>query len=502
MHLVVELMLTVRMNPMTSLPALRVAANLSVIILLSACATQGPYRAPSPASNTPWFTDFEAVAEAAPTSPQWWTLLRDPAVDVLVDQAFENNPTLARALATLEETQANLGFAKASGLPSLGFDAALTRARGGLGEGIASTDYVSSGNAGITFGWEIDLFGRIRNSREAALRRLDARHADAQAARLTLAAETASTVIDLRSCRFSSAVQREDMVSRQNVLALTRTRTAAGIVAPAEVERAINSVEDSRSQEASTHQRCAEIAHSLAILTGQSVFSLYALTTPNPVGLDAPLPISGHTATRLVLPANVLAGNPAVKAAERELAAVWADIGVARAERLPRLDIAALLTGQWLRVAGGSTDATARSLGATLSVPLLDGGRGKANVDAAQARYRQAAASLELALREAWRDVENALAALGSAQIRHQSADESLRAARQLLAASDAQWRAGAISLFELEDSRRRYAQAQDSAIRAASDSSQAWIALIQASGNAAITSESNPNELNAISYN
>jgi outer membrane protein TolC len=203
----------------------------------------------------------------------------------------------------------------------------------------------------------------------------------------------------------------------------------------------------------------------------------------------------------MVLPANVLARNPAVMSAERELAAAWADIGVARAERLPRLNLVAILTGQWLRVAGTSSDTTTGSLGFGLSAPLFDGGRGKATVGAAQARYHRAAADLEIALRQAWRDVENSLSALEAAQLRHHSARESLRASIRLLTASEAQWRAGAISLFELEDARRRYAQARDNTITAACDGSQAWIGLVQASGNAAITSESNPNELPALSY-
>jgi len=191
-------------------------------------------------------------------------------------------------------------------------------------------------------------------------------------------------------------------------------------------------------------------------------------------------------AVSLALPAEVLLRHPDVVAAERDVAAAWSDIAVARAERLPRIDLAAMLTRQWLRAAGASASTTTWSFGPGLVLPLFDGGRGAANVDAALARYQASLAGLRVALRLASQDVENALAALQSAQTRLATAGDAADASRTLLVASEAQWREGAISLFELEDARRQFAGAQDSAIAAAQDSGQAWIALVRASGSAA----------------
>jgi outer membrane protein TolC len=185
------------------------------------------------------------------------------------------------------------------------------------------------------------------------------------------------------------------------------------------------------------------------------------------------------------LPAVVLAAHPSVISADREAAAAWAEIGVARANRLPRLNLAALLTGQWIRAAGSTLDFTTWSVGPSLTGTLFDGGAGAANVSAAQARYRQAVASLQGTLRTTVEDVENALAAQASAQDRTASAGEAAAAAHTTLEASEGQWKAGAVSLFELEDSRRQYASAQDAEISARRDRAQAWVALVKATGGA-----------------
>ncbi|MHA6929614.1 TolC family protein [Ralstonia pseudosolanacearum] len=172
-------------------------------------------------------------------------------------------------------------------------------------------------------------------------------------------------------------------------------------------------------------------------------------------------------------------------AANGDAAAAWAEIGVARADRLPRLDLAAVLTGQWIRAAGSTLNFTTWSIGPSLTGTLFDGGAGAANVNAAEARYRQSVASLRGTLRTTVEDVENALAAQASARDRTASAHEATDAAHTTLVAAEGQWKAGAISLFELEDSRRQYASAQDAEISARRDRAQAWVALVRATGGA-----------------
>ncbi len=129
---------------------------------------------------------------------------------------------------------------------------------------------------------------------------------------------------------------------------------------------------------------------------------------------------------------------------------------------------------------GSTSSFDTWSAGAELSAPLFDGGAGSANVRGAQARYREAVEALRDAVRTASRDVEDALAGQQSAQQRIATSREAVEAAHVALRANEARWRAGAISMFELEDSRRQFNAAQESAIAAARDRAQAWVALVR----------------------
>jgi outer membrane protein TolC len=190
------------------------------------------------------------------------------------------------------------------------------------------------------------------------------------------------------------------------------------------------------------------------------------------------------------LPATVLASQPNVMAADREAAAAWADIAVARANRWPRIDLAAVLTGQWLSAAGMTMNFITQSLGPEISATLFDGGRGAAQVGAAQARYRAAVATLQDALRTAAREVEDALAAQQAATTRFKMAHDTARAAQTSWRAASAQWRSGTISRIEFEAARRQFSSAQNSVASAARDRAKAWVALVSATGNSLLNQE------------
>lgn len=267
-------------------------------------------------------------------------------------------------------------------------------------------------------------------------------------------------------------------------------RIAVGTAAPADHARAVSGTATVRTALALRKEECSRDVNALTALTGRSPSSIRELIEqPKSDDIASAMPVAPYT--KIAIPATVIARHPSVMAAEREVAAAWAEIGIARAERLPRVDVSGLLTGQWLSVAGASSGLAAWSIGAVVSMALLDGGKGAAAVDAADARYRRSAAQLRSAVRAVAQDVENALAATVSARERMATTHDSVNAAARVLAAVDAQWRAGAVSLFELEDARRQYAAARNDAIVATRDSGHAWISLVRASGNAAIASES-----------
>jgi NodT family efflux transporter outer membrane factor (OMF) lipoprotein len=436
-------------------------------------------------ANTP--VSYAVFGQPPVDRQAWWRALGDRAIDALTEAALADSPTLAQALARIDEARASAGGAEAARRPTVGASVGLTRAQS---QNTASavpgaTIQSTSANAGPQLSWEIDLFGRVRQSVEAARSRLDARTADASSARLALAADIANSVVSLRACENGRRVLVNDIASREKTLALTRLRLSTGFAAPVDEARAASGLAASRTSLALQEEQCARLVNALVALSGQDARAVRQtiIATDQAAEPSEPVFMPTALASGPALPATVLARHPSVLSAEREVAAAWAEVGVARANRLPRLDLAAVLTGQWIRAAGSSLDFTTWSLGPSLSGTLFDGGAGAANVSAAEARYRRAVAGLQGTLRSTVQEVENALAAQASASARGSSTRDGVTAARTTLQASEAQWKAGAISLFELEDSRRQLASAQDAEIAARRDQTQAWVTLVKATG-------------------
>jgi outer membrane protein TolC len=255
-----------------------------------------------------------------------------------------------------------------------------------------------------------------------------------------------------------------------------------------------------RTNRISQLEQCIRQVDALVALSGRDAASVRKIvarplltqaassdaTRPAPEIIEADVAAVMPTApaTQLALPATVLLAHPSVVSAERELAASWSEIGVARADRLPQINIAALLAGQWLSAFGTTVRFDTWSVGPSLVAPLFDGGSGAARVRGAEARYREALASLRSTLRTSAQNVEDALAAQQSAEQRMATSREAVDAARTTLRSDEARWHAGAITLFELEDARRQFDSAQESAIAAGRDRAQAWVDLVRASGN------------------
>jgi multidrug efflux system outer membrane protein len=465
------------------------ACVFAAVAALAGCALQPPYVAPEVNVPATWRTEVvESDKSSEVPRGSWWRLLDDSAINVLIESTLVDSPTLAEAVTRIDEARAQVGINSASGLPSASISKNLARAQSQNTpvQGTSTTMLSSSASTGINLSWEIDIFGRVRQSLDSARNRLTARTADAVATRLALASEIANEVLSLRACESSMQVWAEDIASRERTLSLTRRRLATGFAAPVDEARAVSGITSSRTSLASYEQQCTQQVNAIVALTGKDPQTVSALVSPaekssERFGIYMPWPPASAPA----LPAVVLAQHPSVVSAEREVAAAWADIGIARANRMPRVDLAAALNGQWLRTAGSSLNFTTWTIGPALSGSLFDGGSGVANVSAAEARYRRAVANLQKTLRSAVQDVENALAAQISAQVRSSSTADNVVAARTTVRASEAQWKAGSISLFELEDSRRQFSSALNAEISARRDVAQAWISLLKATGGA-----------------
>jgi NodT family efflux transporter outer membrane factor (OMF) lipoprotein len=449
--------------------------------LLGGCALQPAYQRPALDLPGGW---SNASADAPPPGAVeregWWELLGDPAVDQLVTAGLRDNPTLAEAAARVDQARASAAVGNARRKPSLGATANLSRGQDRAGSGTAVVGQTSA-NIGANLAWELDLWGRLRETATAARHRLTARTADAEAARLSIVAEIADTTLALRACNLVHGIRERDIGSREVELKIIEARLAFGYVAPAAVATARSNLASARTERIAQEESCRRLVDALVALSGLDAATISQLlpraTAQHDGNMPAPPPFAP------ALPATVLLRHPGVVAAEREVAARWSEIAVARAEWLPRIDLTALLTGQWLRALGSSDSWANGSIGAGLTTPLFDGGAGAANVRLAEASYREAAAQLVFAVRTAVRDVEDALAAQQSAAARIETSREALAAAQFTLSASEARWRAGSIAQLELEEARRQSNRAQESAVVAAADRARAWVALVRRTG-------------------
>jgi NodT family efflux transporter outer membrane factor (OMF) lipoprotein len=474
--------------------ARRGLAAVVICTALDACSVQAPYVPPALDGQTAWANQPAHALAYLPPEEKWWTALGDPVLDGLIEAAFDSSPSLALAAAHLDEARATLGIQTAQGRPQVSLNGSAERARvQGGGGGIGSSGNTVAGSevtGGPTLAWEIDVFGRLRQARAAAGSRLTARTADAAAARLLLAAQVAGTTTSLRACRAVLDVRRFDIESQQRDLVLTRQRVALGFAAPVDASRALSSLADAQTSFVAQDETCVQDRDALTELTGLSAADLDArlgAAVASPGGYsDGAFTFPTVPQATLALPATVLARHPAVIAAEREVAATYAEVGVARANRLPVFNLTAALTGNWISASGSTLSYLAWSLIPAVSAPVFDAGAGAASVDAASARYLAALASLHASVRTTTQDIENALSAQAHASQRLAAAARARDAAQATLEATESQWRAGAVSLFQLEDTRRQRVAADETAVDAARAGVQAWVDVIRASGNAA----------------
>lgn len=465
---------------------------LAPVAMLGACATQPAYMRPPLTVPKTWensaampLTDTTAVDR-----DQWWTLLEDPVIDSLVETGLGENPTLAEAAARVDIARAALSLERSRRQPKVDLNANVARSQDSAGSsGNTARQTLAAAGAGLS--WELDLWGRVRETTLAAQSRLDARTADAEEARLSVVAQIADAALRLRGCGYSLTVRDRDIASREIELSITRQRLESGAVAPVSLAAAQSNLASARTDRIAQLEACLRVTDALVALSGVEAAAIRTLLSASASAGSDGVTTGGDFADLMpsappvapALPASVLANHPAVVTAEREAAARWSQIGVARAERLPRINLTAALTGQWLRALGSSTSNDSNALGLDLVFPILDGGAGAANVRASEASYREAVATLAFTVRVAARDVEDALAAQQSAVARVETSRQAVEAARFTFKANEARWRAGSIALFELEDSRRQLNRAQDDAITAATDRARAWVELVRRTG-------------------
>jgi NodT family efflux transporter outer membrane factor (OMF) lipoprotein len=463
---------------------LRLSAALpGLLLLLAGCAVPRPPASADVATAARWYAPLPHGGSLADLR-QWWQQFGDPVLLDLVEAAQSVSPDVATAGRRIAEARANRIAAGAARLP--GVDATVSAQRGNAVGGATPTVGAQGGlpvatllQSGAQVSWEADLFGGLAARTDAARERLAGAEAGWHDARVAVAADTATSYVDFRTCERQLLVTQNDARSRAETARLTGLSADAGFTAPAVAAQARASAADAAQRVTQQQAQCDLDLKALVALSGLPEPELRdRLSRPwtEPTGLAREALPS--------VPAALLEQRPDIFQAEREVAATSAEVGAAHADRFPRLSLTGNIANLLLRSGGQGVQVQTWSIGpVSLSVPVFDAGRLAAAEQAAGARYEEARALYEARVRQAVREVEAALVNLESARSRGEDARTAVEGYRASFAGTESLYRSGLASLIELEDQRRVLLAAQTTLVTLQRDRLAAWIALYRALG-------------------
>ncbi|MEO5377092.1 MAG: efflux transporter outer membrane subunit [Magnetococcus sp. DMHC-6] len=447
----------------------------ALLSLLSGCAAVGPiYQFPPPPVAEQWQAALPHNG-ATLNLLAWWDRFNDPVLSKLLRASENNNPDLDLAIARLNEARASLVVTHTGQQPSITGSGMVQRS-GIKNDTTTPTQWQQGLN--LDASWELDLFGSVRRANEAAAARLEGRTHAWHGARVSLAAEVANKYLTYRACRQVTDAYERDVNSRQETAKITAVAAKAGLSTPADAQLAQASWADTTSQWLALQATCDIIVKSLVTLTGLPETELRQELQSGLNKIPSAPPFAVPT-----LPVALLSQRPDLAASERELAAASADIGLAEANRYPRLFLLGNLSVSAVQTATTDLHMIPWSLGPSLTLPLLNGGSQTAKVDEAQARYQQALARYRKAIQTAVEEVETALVNLDSAARRTTMAHVATQGYAAYLLSAKTNWRAGSLSQLALEEARRAASQAERAEIILQRDLALYWVALYKALG-------------------
>jgi NodT family efflux transporter outer membrane factor (OMF) lipoprotein len=425
-----------------------------------------------------WTTaDDPALLPRSELVQQWWTLFKDPLLDDLIRHAKENNRDLLAAVARVEEARALLGFSKGAYLPQLEAEGAVTRQEtsdNGLSPGVDETLY----NAGIGAGWEIDLFGRIRRSVEAAAADYQASEEDRTDVMISLYSNVALAYLDIRTFQARLISAQANIDSQQSVLELTRSRFRHGLATNLDVAQAERVLASTEAEVPPLKIGISQAVNALAVLLGRVPGAL-----PSELGAVQPIPLPPSKVT-VGVPANLLRQRPDVRRAERQLAAQTARIGVYKADLYPSFSLTGTF-GYEAIDAGDLFDPGSRftSFGPSLRWKIFSGGRVRRQIEAQDARARQALFRYEQSVLNALKEVEDALISYIEDRSRLAALERSVAAARRSVKLATDLYKQGLVDFQQVLDAQRDQFRFENQYAAARGNSAANFVRLYTALG-------------------
>jgi multidrug efflux system outer membrane protein len=423
----------------------------AMVLVLSACAMGPDYERPEVPVPDAFLEP--TIPGASIANLKWWKLFQDEELTRLIETALINNKEVAIAMARIEEARAALGFARADQFPNLDGAAGATRGNLVPGTGLPGSINESFVLAG-SLSFEVDLWGKLRRSTEAARAELLATVEARNVVTITLIADVASVYLLLLDLDHRVSIAQRTMETRQNSLGIIQARFDKGTVALIDVNQAQIELADAAAELASLERENQKAENLFNVLLGQNPGSIERTQSREEKIFPPEIPAG--------LPSELLERRPDVRQASQQLAAQTARIGVAEALRFPSLS----LTGT-LGLASTELDDffsssnKAWGLSANFLGPVFDAGRNKSRVEAERARTEQLLKNYELIVLRAFQEVEDSLIDISTYRDEALARQNQVTAARSASELSSARYNGGVTSYLEVLESDRSLFRAE-----------------------------------------
>jgi multidrug efflux system outer membrane protein len=470
-----------------------VLAALSTVSVVAAGCAVGPNYARPPVEEPALFKSGGAGEPAPPIQTDWWRLYGDPELDRLIASAHASNQTLRQAVARVDQARALARVAGSFLYPTISVDPSYSRTRYSgnrrstiTGQKVQSGRTLNDWRIPFDLTYEIDVWGRVRRSFESARAQAAASADDLGVVRLTVETDVAQFYYGLRSLDAQLQILTDNVAAYREQVRLLSVQLKTGLVSPIVLNQAQAQLQATLAQQRDVERARADLEHALAILCGRPAPSF--AVAANPLHEASPPTVPPG------LPAQLLARRPDVAEAEQNVVAANAQIGVATAEFFPRFmltataglesaDLSALFTWQ----------SRAASILPSVSIPIFQGGRLRANLEAIKASYRQTVAAYVNQVLIAYGDVEDALTDLHAFSDEVSSLREAVSASRNYLRLAQSQYKYGLVDYLIVIDAERTLLANQLSLAQAVNSHMAASIQLIKALGGGWNPSEDSP---------
>ncbi len=424
---------------------------LPTALLLGSCKLGPDFKPPAATGGSHWKESATTSGQHLPDA--WWKLFSDAKLNQLVDRSLAANNDLAAAKARVETARALVGVDRARLFPTLNLAAA-------AGVDRASANVVASPlipltnqdyRASFKLAYDPDLWGRNKRLLESSTAQAAAAAALFDAQRLGLAAEVARQYFVLRGLDAQDAVVKDTLVSRKEALDLQKTKTDAGLTDGLATSRARTEYELANNELAIVQRQRGSAEHALAVLCG---------TRPSDFSIASKVAEPALPNIRAGLPASVLMRRPDVRAAEQQLRAANAQIGVAQAAFYPNFSLLGEAGLESLKIADFlAWESHILSLGAAAVAPVIDAGANQARLAAARSTCDEALAGYRQALLVALREVEDALVDLKGLARSRTALEAALASSKDTRQLSQERYNQGLTSYLEVVDADRTVLQ-------------------------------------------